>query len=112
MSAAGEDASLTQSLTHEQPEQVLRPARELSALCEIPISQFLERVKVKESTEPAAINLSEAGLFVHGAADISANELRHLHDIATREGAGAAAIRCGGVQPAGPARFIRNSRSG
>ena len=86
--------SQSQTLDPERLQQLLRPIRELSAVWDINLSNFLDdylskvsEIDLSEDFNPETLNFSQAGLFLQGTTNIYAKKVKHLYDLVTSSSA-------------------------
>ncbi|KAH0787172.1 condensin-2 complex subunit H2 isoform X2 [Histomonas meleagridis] len=79
----------SQVLDTEKLQEILRPIRELSAVWDIPLSDYLDsyleniaNIEIGDDYNPDILNFSQAGLFLQGTTNIFAKKVKHLYDLA------------------------------
>ena len=80
----------SQSNDIEHLQELIRPIRELSAVWDINLGNYLdsylktiEKIDIKNDFTPDMLNFSQAGLFLQGSTNVLAKKVKHLYDLAT-----------------------------
>lgn len=80
----------SQSTDIEHLQELIRPIRELSAVWNIPLSEYLDSylqsladININNDFTPDMLNFSQAGLFLQGSTNVLAKKVKHLYDLAT-----------------------------
>lgn len=73
----------------EKLQEILRPIRELSAVWDVPLSEYLDsylenitNIEFGDEYDPNTLNFSQAGLFIQGSTNIFAKKVKHLYNLA------------------------------
>ena len=82
--------SQSQALDPERLQELLRPIRELSAVWDIHLANYLDEylenistIDLSEDYNPDTLNFSQAGLLIQGTTNIYAKKVKHLYDLVT-----------------------------
>ena len=94
MASQSQSQSQSQTLDLERLQELLRPIRELSAVWDINITNFLDdyltkvsEIDLSEDFNPETLNFSQAGLLIQGTTNIYAKKVKHLYDLVTSSSA-------------------------
>lgn len=82
-------SSQATAIDTEKLQEILRPIRELSAVWDVPLSEYLDSylksisgIEFGDDYDPSALNFSQAGLLVQGSTNIFAKKVKHLYNLA------------------------------
>ena len=86
----GDNLQRSNSVDIENLQELIKPIRELSAVWDIPLGNYLDsflnnlnNVDFSQNFSPEMLNFSQAGLFLQGSTNILAKKVKHLYDLAT-----------------------------
>ncbi|KAK8885390.1 Condensin-2 complex subunit H2 [Tritrichomonas musculus] len=78
----------SQSFDIEHLEDLLRPIREIAAVWDIPLKEYLDsylndlsNVDLSKDFDPKMLNFSQAGLFLQGSTNVLAKKVKNLYDL-------------------------------
>ena len=90
MASQSQSQSQSQALDPDRLQELLRPIRELSAVWDIHLTNFLDdyltrvsEIDLSEDFNPDTLNFSQAGLLLQGTTNIYAKKVKHLYDLVT-----------------------------